>query len=106
HRRFEWQHNNGNIIEACSGGSAAKSSASTVFRPVIVRRNDPAAVKALRLALNRVAEDSGWDKENLREELKYLLEVDVELDLTGFDGPETDAILEIEMPTIGVVDHA
>jgi DNA modification methylase len=71
---------------------------------VVVRTNDPAAVKALRLALNRVAEDAGWDKENLREELKYLLEVDYELDLTGFDAPEIDAILEIETPTIGVVD--
>ena len=37
---------------------------------VVVRTNDPAAVKVLRLALNRVAEDAGWDKENLREELK------------------------------------
>jgi ParB-like chromosome segregation protein Spo0J len=37
---------------------------------VVVRANDPATVKALRLALNRVAEDAGWDKENLRDELK------------------------------------
>ena len=71
---------------------------------VVVRTNDPAAVKALRIALNRVAEDAGWDKENLREELKYLIEVDYELDLTGFDAPEIDAILKIETPTIGVVD--
>jgi hypothetical protein len=55
---------------------------------VVVRTNDAAAVKALRLALNRVAEDAGWVKKNLREELKYLLEVDYELDLTGFDAPE------------------
>jgi DNA modification methylase len=88
----------------CLGGSAAKSSASTASQPSSSGRT--AAIKALRLALNRVAEDAGWDKENLREELKFLVDVDYQLDLTGFDAPEIDAILEIETPTIGVVDPA
>jgi hypothetical protein len=51
---------------------------------IVVRTNDPAAVKALRLALNRVAEDAGWNREVVREELKFLVEVDYQLDLTGF----------------------
>ncbi len=95
---------NGNIINGELVWKCSKKLGFDSVPTVVVRTNDPAAVKALRLALNRVAEDAGWDKENLREELKYLLEVDYELDLTGFDAPEIDAILEIETPTIGVVD--
>ena len=95
---------NGNIIDGVFRWECCKKLGFDSVPTVVVRTNDPAAVKVLRLALNRVAEDAGWDKENLREELKYLLEVDYELDLTGFDAPEIDAALEIETPTIGVVD--
>ena len=97
---------NGFIINGVLVWKLCKKLGFDSVPTVVVRTNDPAAVKALRIALNRVAEDAGWDKENLRDELKYLLEVDYELDLTGFDAPEIDAILEIETPTIGVVDPA
>jgi DNA modification methylase len=86
---------NGNIIDGVLRWECCKKLRFGSVPAVVVRTNDPAAVTALRLALNRVAEDAGWDKENLREELKYLLEVDYELDLTGLDAPEIDAILEI-----------
>jgi ParB-like chromosome segregation protein Spo0J len=95
---------NGYIINGVLVWKCCKKLGFDSVPTVVVRTNDAAAVKALRLALNRVAEDAGWDKKNLREELKYLLEVDYELDLTGFDAPEIGAILEIETPTIGVVD--
>ena len=92
----------GNIINGVLVWKLCKKLGFDSVPTVAVRANDPATVKALRIALNRVAEDAGWGKENLRDELKYLLEVDYELDLTGFDAPEIDAILEIETPTIGV----
>jgi DNA modification methylase len=95
---------NGNIINGVLVWKCSKKLGFDSVPTVVVRTNDPAAIKALRLALNRVAEDAGWDKANLREELRYLLELDYELDLTGFEAPEIDAILEIETPTIGVVD--
>jgi hypothetical protein len=96
----------GNIIDVVLRWECCKKLGFDSVPAVVIRTNNPAAIKALRLALNRVAEDAGWDKENLREELKYLLEVDYQLDLTGFEAPEIDAILEIETPTIGVVDPA
>jgi ParB-like chromosome segregation protein Spo0J len=66
---------NGNIINGVLVWKLCKKLGFDSVPTVVVRTNDPAAVKALRLALNRVAEDAGWDKENLREELKYLLEM-------------------------------
>ena len=73
-------------------------------RPVTVRTNNPADIKTLRLALNRIPLDAGWDKQKLRDELKYLIDVDYDLNLTGFDAPEIDAIIEIDTPSIGIVE--
>jgi ParB-like chromosome segregation protein Spo0J len=84
---------NGNIINGVLVWKCSKMLGFDSVPAVVVRTNDPAAIKALRLALNRVAEDAGWDKANLREELKFLVEVDYQLDVTGFDAPEIDAIL-------------
>ena len=41
--------------------------------------------RAYVLADNRIAEDSGWDPELLRQELVGLMSTNVELELTGFD---------------------
>jgi ParB-like chromosome segregation protein Spo0J len=62
----------GNIINGVLVWKLCKKLGFDSVPTVVVRTNDPAAVKALRLALNRVAEDAGWDKENLREELGRL----------------------------------
>lgn len=51
--------------------------------------------RQLRLALNRLAEDSHWNSEALRRELTHLLEIDshVEIEFTGFEAPEIDALI-------------
>jgi DNA modification methylase len=55
--------------------------------------------KALRIALNRLAELSGWDEGLLGLEFQELLELDLSLDLsfdlaiTGFAAPEIDALI-------------
>jgi hypothetical protein len=59
---------NGNIINGELVWKRSKKLGFDSVPTVVVRTNDPAAVKALRLALNRVADDAGWDKKNLREE--------------------------------------
>ena len=73
---------------------------------VIVRSNSVADITAMRLAFNRIALDAGWDKQKLRHELQELILADYELDLTGFDAPEIDSVIEIETPSIGIVDEA
>jgi DNA modification methylase len=50
--------------------------------------------RAYILADNKLAEKAGWDKELLAIELQGLLDLDVEIELTGFEMPEIDIILE------------
>src|SRR5215469_12724401 len=50
--------------------------------------------RAYILADNKLAEKAGWDKEVLAIELQGLIELDFEVELTGFDTPEIDLILE------------
>jgi DNA modification methylase len=50
--------------------------------------------RAYVLADNRLAEKAGWDKELLAIELQGLIELDVEVELTGFEMAEIDLILE------------
>jgi len=72
---------------------------------VVVRSNHPADIRAIRLALNRLSLDSGWDRERLRDEFRFLIDVGYELDLTGFEPPEIDAVIEIDTPSIGVIEE-
>ena len=50
--------------------------------------------RAYILADNKLAEKAGWDREILAIELQGLIELDYEVELTGFETPEIDLILE------------
>ena len=50
--------------------------------------------RAYILADNKLAEKAGWDQELLAIELQGLIDLDVEIELTGFEMPEIDLILE------------
>jgi hypothetical protein len=54
-----------------------------------------AQLRALRLALNRLAEDSKWDKEGIKAELSGILSIDATFDLTdtAFEMAEIDEIM-------------
>ena len=56
----------------------------------------PEHLRAFRLADNRLAENAGWNREALALELSELtgLELDFELELTGFETAEIDLILD------------
>jgi 16S rRNA G966 N2-methylase RsmD len=54
--------------------------------------------RALRLALNRLAEDAEWDRARLAKELQFLVEAEFEVDLTGFELGEIDFHLEGDLP--------
>lgn len=50
--------------------------------------------RAYILADNRLAERAGWDRELLAIELQGLIELDLDIELTGFETAEIDLILE------------
>jgi DNA modification methylase len=51
--------------------------------------------RMLRLALNRLYEDSRWNRDALRSEIAQILEVndDLEIDVSGFETPEIDSLI-------------
>jgi DNA modification methylase len=97
---------NGIVVDGHLRLQCLKDLGYTTVPTVIVRSNSVADITAMRLAFNRVGLDAGWDKQKLRNELQELILADYELDLTGFDAPEVDAAIEIETPSIGIVDEA
>jgi DNA modification methylase len=50
--------------------------------------------RAYIIADNKLAENAGWDKEILRIELQHLIELDFDIQLTGFEIPEIDILLQ------------
>ena len=50
--------------------------------------------RAYILADNKLAEKAGWDKELLAIELQGLIDLDFEIEFTGFEMPEIDLVLE------------
>jgi DNA modification methylase len=50
--------------------------------------------RAYILADNKLAQKAGWDRELLAIELQGLLDLDFEVELTGFEIPEIDTILD------------
>jgi|ERR1700675_139409 hypothetical protein len=81
--------------------TASGSSASPTFGDgegsVCAHRNHDARTKrAYVLADNKLAMNAGWDEELLAEELKGLLEIDLDFDIgvTGFSIPEIDSLID------------
>lgn len=65
--------------------------------PVLVAGDlSPAQVKAYRLADNRVHEEAEWDEELLALELGDLSKLGFNLESTGFDADEINALLNLE----------
>jgi DNA modification methylase len=54
----------------------------------------PSEVRAYVIADNRLAEKAGWDREMLRTELQGLIALDFDVEITGFDAPEIDFMLD------------
>jgi len=69
---------------------------------VIVNDKSPVQLKAIRLALHRIPLDAKWDDPNVRLVLEELASLDFDLDLTGFDAPEIDNYLNVDMPKANV----
>jgi DNA modification methylase len=81
---------------------ALKANGATEVDVVTVNDKSPEELKAIRLALHRIPLDAKWDDENVRLVLEELALVDFDLDLTGFDAPEIDNYLNLDLPKANV----
>lgn len=72
---------------------------------VVVANRAEAEIRALRLALNRISQDTQWDAPKLKAEFEALITLGFELDLTGFDTIEIDMALSIDAPTGNTVEE-
>jgi hypothetical protein len=71
---------------------------------VVAGRSDP-EIKALRLALNRLAAEAVWDNRELRAAFEDLISLSFDLDLTAFNAAEIDHILDLDLPKANVVEE-
>ncbi len=73
---------------------------------VVIKNRNPAEIKAIRLMLNRLPQDGGWNNTDLKAEFEDLLAVSFDMSLTAFDTPEIDMALSIDDPSSGEVEDA
>jgi DNA modification methylase len=85
---------NGQIIAGHGRVEAAKLLGLSVVPTVRLSHLTEAERRAYILADNRLAEKAGWDREMLAIELQALIDLDFEVELTGFETAEVDLCLE------------
>ena len=88
--------------EIVVGHTRYQASKKLNLKKVPVVRGDftDEQAKAYRIADNRINEETGWDYNFLQEELNNLLDLDVDLNLTGFTSEELDSMFAKEEITI------
>lgn len=84
----------GDIIAGHDRLAAAQLLGLTEVPVLQVTHLSPGEKRAYISADNRLAEKAGWDKEILAIELQALIEIDFEVELSGFDLAEIDKILD------------
>lgn len=72
---------------------AAQKLGMTEVPTICIRNLTEAQIKAYIIADNKIAANAGWDEKLLAIELQHLSELDFDLDLTGFEMPEIDLII-------------
>ena len=86
---------NNNIIAGHARLLAAKELGMEKVPAIQVEHLTEAQKRAYIIADNKLAENAGWDENLLRVELEFLsqVDIDVDVDLTGFEIPEIDMII-------------
>lgn len=88
----------GEIISGHGRCEAAKLLGMTHVPAIRLDHLNSEQARLLRIADNRLAEAAGWDEELLKLELGELIELDIEIELTGFEMAEIDVILDGPTP--------
>lgn len=71
---------------------AAKELGFTQIPAIILENLTPEEADAIRILDNKIAEDGGWNFENLKEEIEKLMKFDVTFEDLGFDTVDYDEI--------------
>jgi 16S rRNA G966 N2-methylase RsmD len=82
------------IIAGHGRVAAAKQLGLSVVPTVRLSHLTEAEKRAYIVADNRLAKKAGWDREILAIELQALIDLDFEVELTGFETAEIDLVLE------------
>lgn len=86
----------GHIVAGGGRYLAAKRLGLAEVPVIALRHLSPAQLKAFKLADNKLAQNSHWDERLLGEAFAELktLDLDFELEVTGFDTPEIDLLIQ------------
>src|SRR5712671_26067 len=93
----------GEIIDGVVTVEAARLLGLQEIPCIIAGHLLPAEIRLLRLALNRLGEKGTWGLDALKLEFEELLEIEVQVDITGFTAPEIDLVL---LGEAAVIDKA
>ena len=94
----------GAIIDGAARFEAAKAAGVTHVNVIDVGHLSADEIRSIRLSLKRLQEEATWDREAVAAELRHLVDVGFELDLTGFDTVEIENLLEIGATPADVED--
>ena len=85
----------GHVVAGFGLVLAAKNLGLDKIPAITIADLSKAKLRALRLVLNRLSEDSSWDREAVRLEFSEILqlEADIDLQITGFEVGEIDVAL-------------
>ena len=93
---------NNQIVAGHGRVAAAKQLGIDAVPVVRLSHLSEAEKRAYILADNKLAERAGWDRELLAIELQGLVDLNFEIDLTGFETAEIDFILEDAREASGI----
>ena len=88
----------GEIVDGVARYEAAKAIGLQHVPVIDISHLNSNEIRALRLALNRLQEEVQWDRKAVAHELRHLIDIGFEIDLTGFDTVEIENHLEIGEP--------
>jgi DNA modification methylase len=94
----------GEIVDGVARVEAAKAIGLQHVPVIDISHLSSNEIRALRLALNRLQEEVQWDRKAVAHELRHLIDIGFEIDLTGFDTVEIENHLEIGEPDGDVED--
>ena len=83
-----------NVVAGHLRMAAANGLGYTKVPTIQVTHLTSEQVRALRIADNRLAELGEWDREALAREFQDLIEIDYDVEMTGFEAAEIDMVIE------------
>lgn len=96
----------GEIIAGHGRYEAAKLLGMKTVPVVCLDHLAPHQIRAYRIADNRLAELSGWDNAILKVEMSHLVEINFDVELTGFETPQIDMIMSADEAPVPKADPA